>query len=464
MKKAGYVYITIYLLILIIPAVMMPFSKNSGDSEKRELAKAPSLVKEGRLNEDFREELDQYLSDHIGLRNAMVTLSNRVMGGIFSESAVDSVIKGKDGWLFFAEDKNDYLNVATISKRNAVNIARSYRMVQDNLKKQGSDFVFAVVPNKSSLYDKLPYYYVPLDEKGNIELVQEAFEKEGVKYADLYAGLKKADEVLYLKTDTHWDYKGALYGFNMIMDAAGFAHEDFSDTSFTEKKDHVGDLSLMLYSDKAEKDVQKYPNREFEFSFVSHEKKPDSMLLRTYNEKGQGNVLYFRDSYFDTCHVFAAESAENAVFSRSLPYDISMAEKYDADLTVVEIVERNLINLAGRAPKMEAPETDLDLKAKAADSSLLSLKTEEDGDYVHIFGEISESLLSDEYRVYILLTGEDGTKSYEAFPIYEKELMGSTDTKDNGFSAYIPSEKTAGKHISVVVESGNEAYLLKDKG
>ena len=42
--------------------------------------------------------------------------------------------------------------------------------------------------------------------------------------------------------------------------------------------------------------------------------------------------------------------------------------------------------------------------------------------------------------------------------------MGSTDTKDNGFSAYIPSEKTAGKSISVVVESGNEAYLLKDKG
>ena len=461
MKKAGCVYVTIYLLILMLPAVLMPFSKNSGDSEKRELAKAPSFVKEGRLNEDFGEELDQYLSDHIGLRNAMVTVSNRVMGGIFGESAVDSVIKGKEGWLFYAKDKNDYLNVATISKRNAVNIARTYRMVQDSLKKQGSDFVFAAVPNKSSLYDKLPYYYVPLKEKGNIELVQEAFEKEGVKYADLYAGFKKNDEVLYLKTDTHWDYKGALYGFNMIMDAAGFPHENFSNMDFTEKKDHVGDLALMLYSDTAEKDVQKYPDREFNFTFQSHEKKPDSMLLRTYNEAGQGNVLYFRDSYFDTCHVFAAESAENAVFSRAVPYDISMAEKYGADLTVLEIVERNLINLAERAPKMEAPENSLDIKAKAADSSLLSLKTAEDGDFIHIFGEISESLLGDDYRVYILLTGEGGTKSYEAFPIYEKELMESTKTKDNGFSAYIPTEKVAGKSISVVAESGGEAYLLK---
>ena len=461
MKKAGCVYVTIYLLILMLPAVLMPFSKNSGDSEKRELAKAPSFVKEGRLNEDFGEELDQYLSDHIGLRNAMVTVSNRVMGGIFGESAVDSVIKGKDGWLFYAEDKNDYLNVATISKRNAVNIARTYRMVQDSLKKQGSDFVVAAVPNKSSLYDKLPYYYVPIKEKGNIELVQEAFEKEGVKYADLYAGFKKNDEVLYLKTDTHWDYKGALYGFNMIMDAAGFPHENFSNMDFTEKKDHVGDLALMLYSDTAEKDVQKYPDREFNFTFQSHEKKPDSMLLRTYNEAGQGNVLYFRDSYFDTCHVFAAESAENAVFSRALPYDISMAEKYGADLTVLQIVERNLINLAERAPKMEAPETGLDIKAKAADSSLLCLKTAEDVDFIHIFGEISESLLGDDYRVYILLTGEGGTKSYEAFPIYEKELMESTKTKDNGFSAYIPTEKVAGKSISVVAESGGEAYLLK---
>ena len=459
-KKKSIIFITIYILILLLPAVSMPFFRNAKNSEKRELSTAPKLIKDGKLNTDIGSDTDAYLSDHIGFRNIIVSLDSRIKSALFKESNVDKVIVGSDGWLYYAEDKNDYLNIPTISKRNAANIARSYKIVQDSLEKEGRDFVFAIVPNKSSLYDKLPYYYVPLSGKGNIELLQEAFEKEGVKHADLYDGFKNNEEVLYLKTDTHWSYKGALYGFNLMMAAADFEHEDFSEESFTERKDHTGDLAEMLYLSEAEKDVQTYCDRDFEFKYTSHEKKPDSILLTTHNDGGFGNVVYYRDSYFDTLHVFAAESAENAVFSRALPYEIGFASKYDADLCVIEIVERNIGNLAAKAPRMEAPKVTLDLSAETADEKSASLNVAEDGEFIHYYGEIDEKLLGDEYRVYLLLLGEDGSEAYEAFPIYEKDLMGKDKAKDNGFSAYISAEKTEGRKVSVIAETGDKAYII----
>ncbi|MBP3238645.1 MAG: hypothetical protein J6M24_06170 [Lachnospiraceae bacterium] len=460
-EKKSIIFITIYFLLLLLPAVSMPFFKNAGNSEKRELAKAPKLFEDGKLNTGFGNDVDAYISDHIGFRNMLVSFENSIKAAVFKESGVERVILGDDGWLYYAEDLNDYLNIPTISRRNAANIARTYKMVQEQLEKEGRSFLFTVVPNKSSLYDRLPYYYVPLKGKGNIELLSEAFKSEGVRYADLYGAFKENSEVLYLKTDTHWTYKGALFGFNVMMEAAGFEHEDFSGESFTERKDHVGDLAEMLYMDKAEKDVQSYCDREFEFGYTSHEKKPDSLLLTAHNDKGRKNTLYFRDSYFDTLHVFAAESAKNSVFSRKVPYEISYAAKYDADLTVIEIVERNIINLAERAPKAEAPEAVLDISASPADEGLVRLETEEEGEFVHFYGEVDGELIgSGQYRVFLLLSDTEKSTAYEAFPIFEKELMGTKETKDNGFSAYIPYEKSKGKSISVIVqtESGNYIY------
>ena len=78
-----------------------------------------------------------------------------------------------------------------------------------------------------------------------------------------------------------------------MMAAADFEHEDFSEESFTERKDHTGDLAEMLYLSEAEKDVQTYCDRDFEFKYTSHEK-------RTYQKQRYelGISAYFIAQFF----------------------------------------------------------------------------------------------------------------------------------------------------------------------
>ena len=73
------------------------------------------------------------------------------------------------------------------------------------------------------------------------------------------------------------------------------------------------------------------------------------------------------------------------------------------------------------------------------------------------YGAIDPELLGERYRVYLVVEGEDGKTFYEAFPIFEKELLDGTETGDNGFSAYLPAELN-GSSIGVLVLTDGRYY------
>ena len=63
----------------------------------------------------------------------------------------------------------------------------------------------------------------------------------------------------------------------------------------------------------------------------------------------------FRDSFGNALYPFMADTFENATFSRLMPYRMDWLDGGTYDNLVVEIVERNLKNLALQAPVMPAP-------------------------------------------------------------------------------------------------------------
>ena len=56
---------------------------------------------------------------------------------------------------------------------------------------------------------------------------------------------------------------------------------------------------------------------------------------------------------------------------------------------------------------------------------------------------------------------EEEKTFYEAFPIYEKELLGAEITKDNGFSAYIP-ESEKDRVLGILVYTSGQYYIKKE--
>ncbi len=463
MKKITVVYLIIFILMLILPAALMFLLPEDGENtENRELSEFPSFFKEdGGFNEDFTQQLDTYISEHIGLRGLLVEANGALRSKLFGSSSEDDVILGRGGWLFYAQTAADYLNTATITERNAANIGRTLLMMEQYANENGTLFAVAVVPNKNTVYtENMPYNYIPLSGKGNYELVADAISRYGVTAADVLGALKAEDEVLYQRLDSHWDYRGALLGYRTIMDAVGFEHKSYEGMTFEARADWPGDLAKMVYSNAAEPDVQYYPEYDFGYRITSHEKNVEALSLTMKNGSGHGKLLMFRDSFCNTMQEFFAGSFAEAEFSRAYPFPLEKLEGGGYDVCVLEIVERNLINLARRAPIMRAPEAEVSADAAAMGDGDAVFGYEKRGGMAHVYGTVDEKYLDVGYRAYLLVDTADGTYAYEAFPIFEEELLGADGPGDNGFSAYLDTElwdKAEG--VRVLIESNEKYYI-----
>ena len=458
MKKITIIYIAVFVAVLLLPAVTMAFFYGDETSENRELSDFPSLhTEDGGWNTGFTEQLDTWISEHIGFRKLLVEANSAVRSALFGMSSEDSVVVGQDGWLFYAETESDYLNVPTLSERNIKNLVRTLTLMQEYAESRGAAFVATVVPNKNTVYgDSMPYYYRPLAEDGNLELLEAALSGSDVNYADIRAALTGAEDVLYQKTDSHWDYRGALLGYRTIMGKSLFPYVYFGDLTFEAREDWSGDLATMLYADAADKDVQYYPEYEFGYKTVSHETGVEAITLQTKNQNGEGALVMFRDSFCNTMQCYFSESFAEATFSRAYPFRMDYVDKYDADVCVLEIVERNLPNLVKRAPVMAAPKTVISADAQPTESGAVTLFTETQNGYAHLYGTVDGSYLGDDYRVYLLI----GSSAYEAFPIFEQELLGSDTLGDNGFSAYLDSATVdSAESMRVIIESDGKYYI-----
>ena len=113
-----------------------------------------------------------------------------------------------DPWLFYKKSVDNgpgsfnYEFTNEEIERYASNLAT---LAEDLKQTFNLEMIFMAVPNKYTLY-----YGKVSNEiyKGFIPALQEALDRKGVKYVDLYSNFTKASEVLYYGTDTHWNKLG----------------------------------------------------------------------------------------------------------------------------------------------------------------------------------------------------------------------------------------------------------------
>jgi len=460
-KPAVYIFTILFMLILVAPVASMAFSKgDTENAEKRELSSFPKVTEEGKVNTAFFSQFDTWISEHMGLRAQLINAEAWVKTEMFCESPEDDVVLGSEGWLYYAPTVSDYQNVATISDRNINNIVNTLAMVSDYCKEQGATFVFTVAPNKNTLYGQfMPSRYVTLNQKGNLEKLVAVLSGSEVTYANLYDAFSNENEVLYQKRDSHWNYKGALLAYQTIMEASGLPNALFQGISFTERKDWDADLVNMVYSSAADDDLQLYPDYSYSFETKGNVVSDEALTIKTIGT-GEGKLLMFRDSFGNTMWPYFAESFAEAEFSRVVPYRIDSVVREGYTTVVMEIVERNLSNLAAKAPMMEAPTVNLSsIFAYEMTEKPMEGYCGETATGLHVYGEIPEEILGDSYRVILVVKTGEGVANYEAFPIFEQELLSAETLQDNGYSAYIPVTEEQLYAMSLVVITNGETYV-----
>lgn len=471
MKKVfSAIFIALFLAILILPLAFIGKSKDTASSENRVLSEFPKLNNDGKLNSSYFAEFDSWINEHIGFRAELIQLNASIMQGLFKVSSEDSVVLGKDGWLFYQEDVKDYINAATLTDRNVNNIAKTLKMMQEACQNNGKTFVFTVAPNKSTIYGQyMPDNYKVIKADGNLELLKKACDKEGINYVDLASVLtEKANNSkrnLYQLKDSHWTYEGALLAYNAIMEASGLEYDSFDYINFIESKDWHGDLEAMINPAALDNAWQVSPDYQFNYNVTSAEAGVEAINITSENPKGSKEVYAFRDSFFNTTHVFFAENFNKASFSRAIPYRLNRALSTNSQLIVLEIVERNIPNLADTAPMLTAPEISLELNdvSLMADSKKKPVYGQVSGSLLHVYGELDESLLGSDYDVTVMMDYGDYKAAYKAFPVYEKRLLGAKDSKDNGYSVYLPYQEGKPVKVSVLVESKGMCLADMDK-
>ena len=248
MKKSfKIVYIAIFLLICVFPLALMPFVKNNENIEKRELTKFPKYMENGRLNIDFSTQFESWFNDRIPYRSELLSAANLIKGEVL-HAPTSNVIVGDGGWLFYESESQDYMDTNAMTDTQVNAAAISLLLIQENVESKGGSFVFVPMPNKASVYgEKMPGCYTKADEN-NLSRVTARAGELGVNYVDMKAVMTaNKDKTVYHRRDSHWNYQGALIGYNAIMDGLGKEHKTYAVAEYSVIDDWRGDLDKLLY-------------------------------------------------------------------------------------------------------------------------------------------------------------------------------------------------------------------------
>jgi len=415
-----------FLAACLLPAAGMLLPERPAAANQA-LAPPPSFTRpDGSWNPALLQEVSDYIADHFGFRQELITAEAALEASMFHSSASDKVLLGREGWLFYQETLPGYLHTDPMTERELYAAAHTLALVQEYAAGQGASLLFTVAPNKCSLYPEyLPRVGTPLPGEADIDRLRPLLEQEGVPYADLFAAFRAQPDVLYHRLDSHWNARGAALAHDVLTNGKA---QPFFSGGWQAVRTHRGDLYEMLYPAGGALDETMVFDRAFAFTYVREPRSPEDQRIETQNPERTGSLLMFRDSFGNALYPFMADSYGKAVFSRAMPYSLTLLEETGADTLVIELVERNLKWLALRAPIFPAPQRGLTGEPPQGSVSA-RVKISDDGllpGFLRIEGSLSGAV-DEQSPVYVRLGG----MLYEASPSGGGEFS---------FTLYVPED------------------------
>ena len=353
-KKIASGWGCLFALLFILPPLLWPLIRPFFDSENREnrkLAERPALSAESF--ESFPADWEAYYNDALPFRNQLIRLNNTLQYFLFRQQDINGVAIGRDGWLFYCSEEagnpvNQSLGCWHFSEDELRTMAESMQGTKDALAKRGVEFVLFIAPNKETIYmEKLPSYYEQQDEyTATDQLIDYLREHTDVTVVypkeELLAYKKEHPEhQLYLKLDSHWNNLGAYIGVRSLAAALGLSMPAPEELRLKEIRKTTGDLATVMNAAVTDVDT------DYELSGISPLKtekiKDDAESELVFSTPGADgrNIFTARDSYSIALAPILATQFENSTFVHHNLYSQDRIFAADADIYVLEIVERN---------------------------------------------------------------------------------------------------------------------------
>lgn len=217
--------VALFLLAIMVPglATLAGVDREIIEGENRRLAPFPAFAFDRATLAAFPDGFTRYFEDHFAFRARLVEWQAAFRLDRLHVSPASTVIRGKDGWLFYADDGSmeDYISAAPLGEAELQVWAKTLQDTQDWLEGQGITYLFTIAPDKYVLYpEMMPDGIHRLHQEWRTDaLVRYLAEHSTVHVLDLRPALfaAKAEERIYHRTDTHWNDRGAYAGYAAIM-------------------------------------------------------------------------------------------------------------------------------------------------------------------------------------------------------------------------------------------------------
>jgi hypothetical protein len=341
-----------FLVILFTPLITQ---KNNRYIKNSILEPFPDLnVNIWRIPSQY----NKYYNDHFPFRNEFRQLGNYIKYNLFGISPrLDFVQLGKDGWLFYSPKVvvKMYQGVELYSIEQLEKIRTNLEQTAGELEAKGITYYLVIPPVKHQVYSE----YLPkaLELIGTTnkrkQLMEYLNENSSIKLIDPKSTLMdlKKSQVVYDKTDTHWNRIGAFSVYQLIINRIRVDYPQIeaplqlSDFNVKKEINFNGDLVTLL-------DIQNTFSRE---SYIFQPKNQNNKKILKVGEMMEGEIdfvyyenedkskprlLLYRDSYSEHLRPFISEhfSYTGVVWSRHLGEQRINQEK--PDIIIHEILDR----------------------------------------------------------------------------------------------------------------------------
>lgn len=220
--KTDGAFLVVLLFLMVLPALNIDF-ESVISRENRKLAPMAHLFADGRINNAFGRQFDEWFKDRFTGRDGIINLYNMFQNSVNRKFERHGVILGKDNWMFHGRTAN-FQGTDIFPQSDLEKMRDNLRRLQHFCDALGIKLYIIVSPYKHHVYPEFyPKNVKRSDKVKRMDLISSYFAAELPDVNFLYLkdtlldAKKRTKEWLYFKTDHHWTDRGAFEAYKEVM-------------------------------------------------------------------------------------------------------------------------------------------------------------------------------------------------------------------------------------------------------
>lgn len=351
-----------FAILLVLPTLdqVVGLSARFQSSENRQLVRMPLL--HYPYVWQFVKRFDRYYKENFGGRNALFYAYSRWKYRVLGLSPLpEKVVVGSTGWFYLGNSYNrvvdQHRGLVPLSDTSASRIANHLIQRQQELAQQGVKLYVLIAPDSETIYPEyLPDHLQQSRNLSRLDVLKRAIAKTSLSFIDIRDTLlaAKRDHRVYYQTDTHWNDYGTLVGCAALLnrirkDRPKTPYMNWTNYKLVQRPGISGDLARMLTLDDVRektdyviRPVPKLVSRQTD----SIPRQKIAFPSRRFIGLGSDRLLFVGDSFSNTMMQYLPAYFRESYFMRDGRLDMSIVRAERPTILVLEIVERNIDQLA----------------------------------------------------------------------------------------------------------------------